>query len=90
MVAPTTNKTYTATFNKQYYLTMSHNTGGTVTPTSGWKNSGTTVSIGATPATGYHFTTWTGSGTASYTGTNNPASITMSGPISENATFTHN
>src|SRR5204863_4707574 len=38
-VAPTTNKTYTATFTTQYYLTMAHGTGGTVTPSSSWKNS---------------------------------------------------
>jgi Divergent InlB B-repeat domain len=89
-VAPTTNKTYTANFKTQYYLTMSHNTGGTVSPASGWKNSGATISISATPATGYHFTNWTGTGTGSYSGTNNPASITMGGPISEAATFTYN
>jgi len=89
-VTPTTNKTYTATFRTQYYLTMAHGTGGTVTPASGWKNSGTAVSIRATPAANYHFTNWTGSGTGSFTGTTNPASITMGGPITETATFTHN
>jgi hypothetical protein len=89
-VAPTTNKTYTANFNTQYYLTMTHGTGGTVSPASGWRASGSTVSITATPASGYSFTNWTGSGTGSYSGTNNPASITMGGPISEMATFTHN
>jgi probable HAF family extracellular repeat protein len=89
-VAPTTNKTYTATFRTQYYLTMTHGTGGTVSPASGWKVSGTTVSISATPASGYSFTSWSGSGTGSYSGTNNPASITMGGPITENGTFTHN
>src|SRR5205823_6724252 len=52
-VAPTTNKTYTATFATQYYLTMSHNTGGSVTPGSGWQASGATISISATPAAGY-------------------------------------
>jgi hypothetical protein len=89
-VAPTTNKIYTANFNTQYFLTMSHGTGGSVSPASGWKASGTAVSITATPGTGYHFTNWTGSGTGSYSGPNNPASITMGGPITENATFTHN
>ena len=89
-VAPTTNKTYTANFNTQYFLTMNHGVGGSVSPTSGWKASGSTVSIRATPATGYHFTSWSGSGIGSYTGTNNPASIRMDGPISEIATFTHN
>ena len=33
----------------QYYLTMSHGTGGTVSPASGWKNSGVAVSINAMP-----------------------------------------
>jgi hypothetical protein len=89
-VAPTINKTYTATFRTQYYLTMSHNTGGRVSPASGWKASGATVSISATPANGYTFSNWTGSGTGSYSGTNNPASITINGPITETATFTHN
>ena len=64
---------------------MSHGTGGTVTPASGWKNSGVAVSINATPATGYTFSNWTGTGSGSYSGTNNPASITMNGPITENA-----
>jgi len=89
-VAPTTNKTYTATFTTQYYLTMSYGTGGTVSPTSGWRNTGAVVSITATRATGYSFTNWTGTGTGSYSGTNNPASITMGGPITEAAAFTHN
>lgn len=89
-VAPTINKTFTATFRTQYYLTMSHNTGGTVSPASGWKNSGVAVSINAMPGANYHFSNWTGSGTGSYSGTNNPASITMNGPISETGTFTHN
>ena len=51
-VAPTTNTIYTANFNTQYYLTMTHGTGGTVSPMSAWKNSGATVSISATPAAG--------------------------------------
>jgi len=87
-VVPTTNKSYTVNFTTQYYLTMSHGTG-TVTPASGWKNSGTAVSISATPASGYIFSNWTGSGTGSYTGSANPSSITMGGPISEAAAFTH-
>ena len=88
-VAPTTNKRYTATFTTQYYLTMSAGTGGTVSPASGWKNSGAVASIRATPNSGYIFSNWTGSGTGSYTGSTNASSITMGGPISETATFTH-
>jgi hypothetical protein len=89
-VAPTTNKTYTANFNTQYYLTMSHGTGGTVTPSSGWKNSGAAVSITAKPAKGYSFSNWIGTGTGSYSGTSNTVSITMAGPLTETAGFTHN
>jgi hypothetical protein len=89
-VAPTTNKTYTATFNKQYYLTMSHGTGGRVSPASGWRARRATVSITATPSSGYHFTNWIGNGTGSYSGINNPASVTMNGPITESGSFVHN
>ena len=89
-VAPTTNITYTATFRTQYYLTMTYGTGGTVSPTSGWRNSGVTVSITATPAAGYSFSSWAGTGPGSFSGTANPASITMGGPVTEMANFTHN
>src|SRR5205807_9823043 len=86
-VAPTKNATYTANFSTQYYLTMSAGTGGSVSPSSGWRGSGTTVSITATPTNNtqvsYSFSGWTGNGTGSYSGTNNPDSITMSGPIME-------
>jgi len=88
-VAPTASKTYTAKFTTQYFLTMSTGTGGTVMPASGWKNSGATVNITATPSTGYTFSSWTGTGTGSFSGTTNSASITMGGPISEAASFTH-
>jgi hypothetical protein len=89
-VAPTTNATYTATFKTQYFLTMTAGTGGRVSPASGWKNSGAGVSISARPANGFSFSSWTGTGTGSYSGTNNPASITMGGPITETGTFIHN
>jgi hypothetical protein len=89
-VAPTTNKIYTTNFNTQYFLTMAHETGGSVSPATGWKTSGVAVSINAMPANGYSFTNWTGTGTGSFSGATNPASITMGGPITETATFTHN
>jgi len=38
-------------FNTNIFLTMSHNTGGTVTPVSGWKPAEHLFSITATPAT---------------------------------------
>ena len=86
-VAPTKNTTYTAKFNTQYYLTMSAGTGGKVSPSSGWRSSGTAVAITATAATGYTFINWNGSGNGSYSGATNPASIVMGGPIAEVASF---
>ena len=89
-VAPTQSTTYTVKFGTQYFLTMSAGTGGHVSPGSNWKTSGSSVSISATPSTGYSFSNWTGSGTGSYSGPDNPRSITIMGPISETANFTHN
>ncbi len=86
-VAPTGNATYTATFATQHFLTMSAGAGGTVSPASGWYNSGTGVSISATPTSGFIFGGWTGNGSGSFTGSSNPASVTMNGPVSETAKF---
>ncbi len=89
-VAPTKNTTYTAKFTTQYFLTMNAGTGGTVSPASGWKNSGASGQITATANQRYTFSNWTVSGTGSFSGTNNPASIIMNGPITETAAFTKN
>ena len=73
---------------------MSAGTGGKVIPTGGWRNRGTAIAISATPTSNtqvsYSFAGWAGSGASSYSGTNNPASITMTGPITETASFTQN
>jgi hypothetical protein len=80
-----------ATYNTQYQLTMSASpaAGGTVSPASGgWYDSGSSiVSIIATPALGYKFSSWTGSGTGSYSGSENPSSAVMNSPITETANF---
>ncbi len=86
-VAPTVGTTFTANFTTQYFLTMTAGSGGTVSPASGWRNSGSSVSISATPNSGFSFAGWTGTGSGSYTGSNNPANVTMNGPISETAAF---
>ncbi|TLY31849.1 MAG: hypothetical protein E6K56_04245, partial [Ignavibacteria bacterium] len=87
---PGKDSTITATFRPQYMLTMaaSPGTGGTVAPSSAYYDTGSGVSISASPAAGYSFGGWTGTGTGSYSGPNNPASVTMNGPVSETATFT--
>jgi hypothetical protein len=89
VTAPRNAITYTATFATQYYLSMSAapTEGGTFTPSSGWHNKGQSVSIDATPSGGYSFSSWSGKGSGSYTGTAKSTTITMNGPISETANF---
>ena len=79
--------TYTATFQTQYQLTISAlpAAGGTVIPASGvYYNSGASVAVSATAASGYTFSGWTGSvASASSAST----SVTMSGPETVTANF---
>ena len=80
------------TYGTQYYLTMGASPSGsaTLSPANGWENSGASVSISATPKSGYTFRSWSGKGPGNYTGGANPASVTMNGPVSEvaNLVFT--
>ena len=86
-ITTTSNTSYTANFTTQYDLTVTADAGGAVSPGRGWTNSGASVNISATASNGYSFNGWTGSGSGSYSGTNNPASITMNEPITETAGF---
>jgi uncharacterized repeat protein (TIGR02543 family) len=79
--------TQTAHFLPSFPLTMVADSGGTVSPASGDFAQGSAVTIQATPLPGYHFQDWTGSGPGSYTGTNNPATVTMDGAITQTAHF---
>ncbi len=68
-------------------LTMLAEQGGTVTPESGDVTSFTDVEIEAIPDPGYRFVQWKGEGDGSYTGTGNPAIVTLNGPITQVAHF---
>jgi hypothetical protein len=75
-------------YQNQYYLTMlSNSSGGSVTPSSEWLNAGASVTIKATPSTGYVFTGWAGVGSGEYSGSKNPATLKMNGPITETGQF---
>jgi len=80
------NKNITATFTIIYTLTTTIVGSGTVSPSSGTFNAGTTQTLTATPATGYTFTGWSGDAT----GTTNPLSVTMTANKNITATFTIN
>ncbi len=75
------------TYATQYYLNVRSGSGGSTSASSGWYNSGTIVSILASPIAGHNFTAWVGSGNGSYSGTSNPVSITVNSPITETAEF---
>ncbi|HYQ85629.1 MAG TPA: T9SS type A sorting domain-containing protein, partial [Bacteroidota bacterium] len=87
---PDSNVTYIVTYGTQYFLTIAANAGGTAGPASSWQDSGSAVTITAFPntANGYAFSGWRGKGSGSYTGPNNPASVTMNAPINDTANFT--
>ena len=76
-----------------YTLTTSANYG-TVTPVSGLYADHSTVEMTATAPVAnlgerYIWIGWTGSGIGSYTGTNNPATVTMDSAITEQAVWEH-
>jgi hypothetical protein len=87
VVAPTGDSTFSASFDQQYYLTTQTQSN-LVSPASGWQKKDTSISILAIKLyPGYGFSQWAGSGPGAYTGTDNPATITMGGPITEVATW---
>jgi hypothetical protein len=84
-----------ASWTHQYRLTMATNYG-TTTPSVGehWYDAGSAVEINATAPNPvvdelYTWDGWTGTGTGSYTGPNTPATINMSAPITETASWIH-
>ncbi len=87
IIVPSVSTTYTATFQQQYQLTMqvSPSGAGTTSPPIGqsWENASVSVQISATATGSSSFSSWSGFGSGSYSGTSNPASVTMSGPTTE-------
>jgi hypothetical protein len=82
---------HTIEFNwiAQFYVTTATNLG-TVNPDSRWYDVGSIVSIEAiaptlTAGSGYVWHGWTGTGAGSYSGTDNPATITVQSIITETA-----
>ncbi|MEP0825520.1 MAG: hypothetical protein HRF40_08545, partial [Nitrososphaera sp.] len=58
-----------------------------VSPSSDWYDSGKQVTISASPSSGYKFDKWSGSGSGSYSGTANPATVTVNAPMTETGGF---
>ncbi len=82
------NRAYVATFTHDLYTLTLNATNGSIAkdPDSTSYHYGTTVSLTATPATGYHFTGWSGDAS----GTSNPVVVTMDQSKSVTANFAIN
>jgi fibronectin type 3 domain-containing protein len=83
-----------ATYQTQYYLTVTSAFG--TTTGSAWYNAGSTATVSATAPLAlvgeqYVWNGWTGTGTGSYTGSSNPATskVIMNGPVTETASWIH-
>src|SRR5439155_206336 len=85
----TANRSFTATFAiNTYTLTVTSGPNGTVSknPDQPTYNYGSTVTLTATPATGYHLASWGGDAS----GSTNPLSVTMDGHKTITATLALN
>jgi hypothetical protein len=82
-------QTVNITFAPQYELGPSVFVSGTgsVTPAPGWYPAGARVNITAWGAHGYAFSFWSGTGMGNYSGPEDPAWVTMDGPVNESAHF---
>ena len=76
VTASSSSATWTANFNTQYYLTTAADTGGTISPASGWYASGAQLQASASSVSGYSFTGFRGA----LLGTVTPQNLTMTGP----------
>lgn len=90
-----TSTTSTSTSTSLLYYTFNEAPNplavGTVSPGSGSYPAGSTLTITATPDTGYHFVDWTCSGTNCYQGTSSSATVTLGvDNIQETANFAIN
>jgi hypothetical protein len=84
------NASIDVAYATSYWVAASASVGGSVSPGSGWYAAGTVLYLVATSNSTYSFAAWTGTGPGNYTGSTATASLIVSGPITEVATFTSN
>jgi len=80
------DSTLTWNFKTQYFLDTRVNSSGTVDIADSWWDSGSNVTITATPALYYHFVNWSGD----VSGTSRVIVVSMTGPRVATANFTPN
>jgi Divergent InlB B-repeat domain len=90
-----TPTTMTIVYQAEYYVTVAAASGGSATfasggggfGASGWVLSGSSGTLKASPNVDYLFVAWIGSGPGSYSGSLATSAFTVSGPVTETATF---
>jgi len=87
VVSVLNNTSRSIAFSTMYEVSVTASAGGSATPGSEWVASGAQVALTATPASGYQFVGWNGTGASAYTGSTASTTITVSGPVSEVANF---
>ncbi len=85
ITAPSSGGTYTANFTTQYFLTTTASpaTEGSISPASGWYNSGAVPTVSETPLSGNQFLGFSGG----LSGTSPTQSLTMNAPVAVTANF---
>lgn len=79
--------TLTGYYRLEHLLAWVANGPGSVELPDNWIGDGESVEVTAVPEYAYVLDHWEGDGEGSYTGTDNPATITMNGPITQTAFF---
>ncbi len=86
----TANRTLPIGYTTSYWVSVTAGIGGSIgTPTtpSEWVLAGSTVTLNATPSSGYEFVGWAGTGTSSYTGPSSTDVLQIRSPVTEVASF---
>lgn len=85
----TSNRTIDVNYWEQFQVSITATAGGSASDgaSSSWVNTSSTLTLSATPNATSEFLSWNGSGTGSYSGTNATQTLTVTGPISEQASF---
>ncbi|MCI4337274.1 MAG: InlB B-repeat-containing protein [Thermoplasmata archaeon] len=74
-------------FSEAFHVHVFDDSGGTVSPGSGWFTANTSAKLTATPQSGYAFAGWTGNGSGAVNSSNPVISIVPRGTLTEDATF---
>jgi List-Bact-rpt repeat protein len=77
----------TVVYKPLYWLEMTSSAGGAVSPSSQWVETGAATVLTASPAAGYSFVGWTGSGAGSVSGSALSITVHPTAPVRELATF---